>query len=317
MWASSFLGLLVHQPFLIKCSEGGEGMRIKTLIIILLSFGLIFGGFYTYLKISQLDEPLFLTHFYEKEVFDSSDEHIPIFYITNQGDQRQLVSARSKEIPGHRFYVNQDVIHYSEGIYNQHKAFLTLRGISEKNIKLEDFLFEFSDGTSIEANIGAIKLLEANRPPEEEWAVNIASSGSSNTGESFASIDVLKDSRLSALTLPFTSQLTGILDVKLDNANSTFNTHSPKPEDFKIKKGFTENELPVSLKKSHLLRLYALVDKNELYTNDIHALQFGITGTFQVNGREVKQNLMHVMEQPYLTSAQIKELKDIREDGGK
>ncbi|RIW29603.1 hypothetical protein D3H55_18570 [Bacillus salacetis] len=293
-------------------------MKIKTLLIIFLVYGLIFGSFYTFLKFSRVEEPLFLTHYYEKEIFDSSDDYVSIFYITNKGDQRQLVSAKSKELPGRQFYVDHDMIQYSEGIYNQHEALINLTNIEERDIMLENFLFEFSDGTSVETDIGAILLLEADRPGADEMVVDIPSSGSSNAGESFAAVNILKDSQLAAINLPYSNELTGFLDLKLDKSNSASISINPEPEEFKISgdmSGFPKDELPVSLIKGEMIRVNGFVDKTEMYENDIHALQIGITGTFLLNEKEVKQHLMYVTEQPYLTSTQIKELKELREEG--
>ncbi|WP_409253233.1 hypothetical protein V1502_04775 [Bacillus sp. SCS-153A] len=295
-------------------------MKIKTLSLIILLFLLVFGGFYTYLKTSQLEKPLFLSHYYQKEIIDSSVDYIPIHYITNQDEGWHLVSVNSKEIPGHLITVEGDYIRHQEGVFQQHEAHLSIEGIEKDESVLHELIFTFANGTVVEAGIGEILLESPERSSQEEQVVHIIGGGSSNQGESFSFMNINRDARLTDVTLQFTEILSPALKLAWDTVSETVDPEAVDIEDIKSKgdlKKLTHIELPVELEADERLRLNAVMDKESMFKNDIHAIEADITGTFVTDGGEIQQNLMRINEQPYLTSKQIKELKKLREEGRK
>lgn len=289
-------------------------MKIKTFIVILISYSLVFAGFYTFLKTSQLKEPLFLTHYYQKEVFDSSDIHISLYYLTNRGDDIQLVSVQSKEFPDKMLFVDYDTIQFSEGIYNQHEATITIQNREKNEVSFEDLVFAFSDGTVVETDIGAIQLIEAQRR-EEEPLIDQLAAGSTNGGESYSAGKVIENSILTELSIPYPQELSELVDLKLNNSRTSYKPETIGAEELKLNGKNSTEELPLRLKAGQLLRVNAFMDENEMYKNDIHAIEIGVTGTFELDGKEMKQHLMYITEHPYLTSKEIKKLKKMREEG--
>ncbi|WP_421383991.1 hypothetical protein ACOJQI_05390 [Bacillus salacetis] len=290
-------------------------MKIKTLILIFLAYGLVFGSFYTYLKVSQLKEPLFLTHYYQKEITESSADHISIYYISNSGEDWRLVSAESKQFPSRMIFVEDESIHYQEGIYQQHEAILSIKGIEEDELLLEEMTFNFSNGKVVEADIGAIQLSSMESMESMQQVVKITGGGGSNQGESYSSLDVLRESRLTEIKLPYEGVLSPVIKLAVE-ASDTMAPEAMDIEDFKkgeTKESIDDIELPLKLKSDERLSLNALVYKDDMYKNDIHAIEADIVGTFKTDNKEIQQRLVRISEQPYLTSKQIKELKKLRE----
>ncbi|WP_113930413.1 hypothetical protein [Bacillus sp. P14.5] len=290
-------------------------MKIKTLIIIMLAYGLFVGGFYTYLKSSQLQEPLFLTHYYEKEYFQSTVDYIPLYYITNQDEHFQLVSVESKALPGQMIFVEHDSITHREGIYNQHEAIISIDGLQEE-ITLDKLTFNFSNGTAIEGDIGTIKLSPMEQQNPEGQVVDFTTSGSSNAGESYSVGNVQKDSELTEISMSFPEVLSPVLKLAAETSGRAYNSgnHEQLISSKEIERA-EDIALPIKVNSSDALKINALVDKSLMYKNHIHAIEADVRGVFQMGDDEVEQRMLRITEQPYLTSKQIKELKKFREEG--
>jgi hypothetical protein len=292
-------------------------MRIKTLIVLILSYGLVFTGFYTYLKSSQLREPLFLTHYYQLEIPESSADHIPIYYVTNQAENLQLVNVQSKAFPEQRFFVQHDSIRHQEGIYNQHEGIIRIDSIEGEEVVLDKLMFTFSNGKAVEADIGKIKLTTIETPISEERVSNFSATGSSNTGESYSLGNLLRDSDLIEISSSFEEILTPIMKLAVEKAdvNHEIINHEHLTT-IKDKVNLEDIDLPIKFKSGELLKVNVAVDKGLMYQKDIHALKADIKGSFRTNGDTIEESLIRITEQPYLTSKQIRELKEMREDGG-
>jgi hypothetical protein len=295
--------------------KGGKEMKIKTLMIIVLAYGLLFGSVFTYLKSSQLQEPLLLTHFYEKEYFQSTVDYIPLYYITNQDDHFQLVSVESEALPGQMIFVEHDSITNTEGIYNQHEAIISIDGLQGAVI-LDKMTFHFSNGTAIKGDIGTIKLSPMEGANPEDLVVDFTTSGSSNTGESYSAGNVKRDGELTTIHLSFPEILSPVLKLSVEKPDRDY---SPGNHEQLISSKVQENaadiDLPIKVAYGDTLKINALVDKSLMYKNNIHAIEADIKGVFQTGDEEIEQSLIRITEQPYLTSKQIKELKKLREEG--
>ncbi|MGD6965523.1 hypothetical protein ACQCVP_03700 [Rossellomorea vietnamensis] len=291
-------------------------MKIKTLTIIMLAYGLLFCGIFTYLKSSQLQEPLLLTHYYEKEYFQSTVDYIPLYYITNQDDHFQLVSVESEALPGQMIFVEHDSITGREGIYTQHEAIITIDGLQEEVI-LDKLIFHFSNGTAIQGDIGSIKLSPMKDSNPEDLVVHFSTSGSSNTGESYTVGDVKRDGELTEIALPFPEMVEPVLklDVEKMRRNYSHGNHEQLLSSNE-KQSAADIALPIKAAIGEKIKVNAVVDKSLMYKNNIHAIEAEIRGVFQTGDEEIEQSLIRITEQPYLTSKQIKELKKLREEGG-
>ncbi|MGM0846300.1 MAG: hypothetical protein ACQEUT_15090 [Bacillota bacterium] len=292
-------------------------MKIKTLVFLMLAFGLLFGGFSTYLKSLQLQKPLILTHYYEKEFFQSNVDYISLYYITNRDEHFQLISVQSEALPNQMIFVEHDSVTHIEGIYKQHEAILRIKGIEEKEVILDNLIFNFSNGTAIEGDIGMIKLSPMKGRDSKEQVVNFSTSGSSNNGESYTVGNVLRDSKLTRISLPFPDILNPVfkLDVEKSEKMNSGSMNHDQLMSSKEKVNSEKIDLPIGAASGEMLKVNAMVDKSLMYKNDIHAIDADIIGTFKIGNEEVEQGLIRITEQPYLTSRQIKELKNQREEG--
>ncbi|MGD6801391.1 hypothetical protein [Rossellomorea aquimaris] len=291
-------------------------MKIKTLMIIMLAYGLLFCGIITYLKLSELKEPLLLTHYYEKEYFQSKIDYIPLYYITNQDDHFQLVSVESEALPGQMIFVEHDSITGREGIYKQHEAIISIDGLQEEVI-LDELIFHFSNGTAIQGDIGSIKLSPMKDSNPEDLVVHFSTSGSSNTGESYTVGDVKRDGELTEIALPFPEMVEPVLKLDVEKMRRNY---SPGNHEQLLssneKQSAADIALPIKAARGEKIKVNAVVDKSLMYKNNIHAIEADVRGVFQTGDEEIEQSLIRITEQPYLTSKQIKELKKIREEGG-
>ncbi|EDL62991.1 hypothetical protein [Bacillus sp. SG-1] len=295
-------------------------MKIKTLILVIMMYALVFGGFYSYLKLSQLEKPLFLSHYYQKEIINSSVDYIPIHYITNQGEDWQLTNVTSEELPGHLIFVDHEDIRHQEGIFQHNEAYIRIKNIEQDEVILKEMTFTFSNGKVVEADIGAIHLKTSERKRSGEQVVQISAAGSSNQGESYSSLNIIRDSELTDINLEFKEALSPVLKLGWDTSSEAVNPEALEIKDIKSrgdKQKLTDIDLPIKLNADDSLRINAVVDKDLMYENDIHAIEADITGMFKTDQGEIKQNLIRISEQPYLTSKQIKELKKLREEENK
>lgn len=289
-------------------------MKLKTLMNIMLAYGLLFGGVFTYLTSYQLQEPLLLTHFYEKEYFQSTVEYIPLYYITNQDDHFQLVSVESEALPGQMIFVEHDSITGREGIYTQHEAIITINGLQEEVI-LDELIFHFSNGTAIQGDIGSIKLSPMKDSNPEDLVVHFSTSGSSNTGESYTLGNVQREGELTDITLPFPEIIEPVLKLAVEKKGRDYSPGIHEQLLNSKEKQSAADVTPIKAASGEKIKINAMVDKSLMYKNNIHAIEADIKGVFQTGDEEIEQSLIRITEQPYLTSKQIKELKKLREEG--
>ncbi|TYS15422.1 hypothetical protein FZC78_15590 [Rossellomorea vietnamensis] len=290
-------------------------MKIKTLMIIMLAYGILFYGIFTYLKSSQLQEPLLLTHYYEKEYFQSKIDYIPLYYITNQDDHFQLVSVESEALPGQMIFVEHDSITGREGIYKQHEAIISIDGLQEEVI-LDKLIFHFSNGTAIQGDIGSIKLIPMKSPDPEDLVVNFSTSGSSNTGESYTVGGVKRDGGLTEIALPFPEMVDPVLKLGVEKMSRNYSRGNHEQLlSSNEKQSAADIALPIKAARGEMIKVNAVVDKSLMYKSNIHAIEADIRGVFQTEDEKIEQSLIRISEKPYLTSKQIKELKKLREEG--
>jgi hypothetical protein len=295
--------------------RGGRIVKIKTIVLIVIAYGIVFGGFYTYLKTAQLKEPLFLTHYYQKEIIESSSDYISIYYISNIGDNRQLLSVQAKEMPDQPIYIQEDSITYTEGLYNHHHAYISVHNIKE-DVLLEEMSFTFTDGTVVETDIGVIQFVDASKMQTDDRAIDQVAGGSSNTGESYAAAKVVRDSTLTELDLPFQEQIADVLDLSVNSSDIPFNPENITAADLKTTEVIgQEMDLPLKLQSGDTLKLNAIMDKATMYKHDIHAIELWVTGHFTIEGRSHVQNVMGISESPNLNKKDIKALIKMREEG--
>jgi len=199
----------------------------KLLKIGIILIGIVFAICIFFIYYFHLEGPVFLKHYYDISVSDNGGswqaEPIAISYITNITDNRKIVSIFFKEAPDLEFYISQDypssntfqfinqgeILSVGEkiGRYSIRTVYANIHGNNNVNIDMESIenlqlsqaVIQFSDGNTVEVEIGKIVLYKMDQ--SENYLRSMVSS-SSNDGSTSTTYSVKKDIILEQVTSP-------------------------------------------------------------------------------------------------------------------
>lgn len=230
-----------------------------------LKWGLLIIGFVcclclSFITLTKLDKPVFFKHYYEFGITNFNETEnfniqsgysFKLQYITNRSDTKEVIGISFKEAPDLTFYVNENM----NGGFNSSTTFLynTTSNINRnlgksygrycvrtiyvniypnsinKDIEeyhLSEAIINFSNGESMEANIGEIVL---NRDISSERLMSHKASGSSNDGTSFEQYYIDKDIILLELHSSIIDDIESIEYVKVNGLNYSDIKNTPFP----------------------------------------------------------------------------------------
>lgn len=188
----------------------------------------------------QLEEPVFLKHYYEISSAKNADtwesEPFSLKYITNITDKRKVIGIFFKEAPDLYFYASEDYRGMSTftfnnqngnislgekiGRYNLRTVYVNLKGgdnvgndiESLENLELSQATVQFDNGSTMEVDIGKIILYQIN---QSENFLESRSSTSSNDGSSSTNYSVKKDITLEKVDSPLMQEVKNLIQLKI------------------------------------------------------------------------------------------------------
>ncbi|MBM7586334.1 hypothetical protein JOC86_002886 [Bacillus pakistanensis] len=289
-------------------------MKIKALMVLAAAYLSIYLAIFCYVKYFELEKPLFLTHYYEKIAAESSSiVEFNLFYFVNQSEEKHLVGVSTKGESESIFRLKSDVAEYHEGVYVGRNALIE-GTLVEDELVLNEMVFLFSDGSHQEADIGEIRLIKEIL--NKKKMIDFFGTGSSNQGESFYGGKITSDATLVGIHYPFEKKLDSLITMKLNSTND-YNPAYPETVNLEItnKMEYLKvEELPLELERKELLRLNGVINKDKMYTNGIHALEFQVYGYFKTKDGTFQDIIMHIGERLYLTQQEIKKIDRKREE---
>ncbi|WP_128893595.1 hypothetical protein [Longirhabdus pacifica] len=167
-------------------------MKLKFIWVGFIVFLISWGGNLIYFQSQQLEEPIFLDHYYEP--FVDNDWGLTFYYLSNK---RDTSTASYVTIDGEImypetypssffFFSNQTVPYYKEEYRHHYLKSLTISNfndviahhVNEEGVWIfEEITVHFDDGRSVNANIGEVRIRERRTEP----SVLHARSGSSGS----------------------------------------------------------------------------------------------------------------------------------------
>ena len=171
-------------------------MKGLKLIVTAAVIAAVAASYIAYAAHMRLDEPVFLTHYYDMQGFFSG-RTIRLNYITNRSDNREVTAVTFPEAPDLSFSNPQTS---TIDTYWHHKANMVFiqTDVPYGTVILPTTLttahVEFSDGTAGDFDIGQI--IVENKPEGGKRLMMSRSVGKSNTGETAETFTVFEDCRL-------------------------------------------------------------------------------------------------------------------------
>lgn len=283
-------------------------------------------GNYLYFQEQQIETPIFLEHYYERE---SQPEYgLSFYYVTNLSDPREV---RYGVIDGIEIYPRSDFPHFflhnGQPQINYHQQF-SHQGIrevhftimedlvasvkdSDGNWSFSEITVFFDDGSSTTQNIGEVMIREGREyDPKEEVVQSTYSSGGSD-GFNETGFKVLKDATVTEVVIPFVSEVSGNMSfkvgvgeerIKWDHADMSW-------QDIDGQNGA---RFPISLNEGD--GMYVTVQIHEDYNKPL-AFPVKIMGE-STDGTPFI-SYAYIDQMPYWTSDEVKEVIANFEGGGK
>jgi hypothetical protein len=184
---------------------------------------------YTYFKAQQLDEPIFLEHYYETYIHGESQ--LTFYYLTNKQNPAEVVSVSVDGLEGVTVYdwesgfsmwEEQPSIRYEQEYRHHYLKSVTLQFQEDSLPQLDldsSFSFEkmevfFNNGSSMSADIGHVNFY--SNEDFDQGAFNSIMSSSSNQHRSEEAMVTKEALIIEKISVPFTEELSELVSVKLD-----------------------------------------------------------------------------------------------------
>lgn len=283
-------------------------------------------GNYFYFQEQQIETPIFLEHYYERE--SQSEYNMSFYYITNLNDPREV---RYVIIDGIELYPRSDFPHFfwhnEQQLINYHQQF-SHQGIREVHFIFMEDLVEstkdadgnwsfseitvfFNDGTSTTQNIGEVMIREGREydPTEEEVVQSAFSSGGSD-GSNETGFRVLKDASVTEVEIPFVSEVSDKMSFKVAFGEEKIQWQHDEMSWQRVN-GRDDKLFPISLKQGD--GIYVTVQIHEDYNKP---LDFPVKIMGESTDGTPFINHAYINRAPYLTSDEVKEMIANFEGGG-
>ncbi len=131
-----------------------------------------FGGNYMYFQSQQLDEPVFLDHYYEFYMHDNMQQLMSLYYLSNKNDASIISHVSVDDVT---LYVHRDPYFFMEDgspSYDKEFRYHYLRSVelylqsytlmekmeTEGELKFEHMTIHYEDGSSSDVNVGQVHI---------------------------------------------------------------------------------------------------------------------------------------------------------------
>ncbi|MGP4081252.1 hypothetical protein ACTWQL_15195 [Pseudalkalibacillus sp. R45] len=298
-------------------------MRERYFWIAIILAVIIWTGNYTYLQSKQLDEPIFIKHYYEVSVEDRMP--LEFYYLTNKGDHG---TVNSISINGIHLYTSHDGFMFNqegplnkeEYIHHHLRSFkvdmyeeqLPVKKGSGNQWTFSEIIPSFSARADLNhaVDIGQVKI---SGEPNREQPFKFQMSGSSSEHRSNFELSAQEGLLIEKVEIPLQEDYPGLLEVKIN---------APQIEPAPVKKDLDDNygdlnrpwnnvigtalpdiEFPIKIAKGDLVSFYAQInDDNTMY------LRFNIWIKGKSLDGEAFELSLPIWDEPYLNQADINDI---------
>lgn len=284
-------------------------------------------GNYLYFQEQQIETPIFLEHYYERE--SQSEYNLSFYYITNLSDPREVRYAIIDGIEiypqlhtHHFFWHNgQPQIHFHQqfshqGIREVRLSFLEDLVASAKDSdgdwSFSEMTVFFDDGSNTTQNIGEVMIREGREydSKEEEVVQSTYSSGGSD-GSNETGFEVLKNASVTEVVIPFVSEVSDKMSFKVALGEKKIQWKHDEMS-WQDVNGQNGERFPISLKQGD--GMYVSVQIHEDYNKPL-AFPLKIMGE-STDGTPFISHA-YIDQMPYWTKDEVKEVIANFEGGGK
>lgn len=178
-------------------------------------------GNYVYYLDKQIDQPIFLDHYYVNEIYEGNEmTEFTIYYITNKQNPHTIhnvfIEGMDAQISNNNYsgwHFGSEQINY-EDQFKHHYLMSTkisiwtdsLNLVKDESVSIKEMTFFLSNGESITTNIGEILITTAPIPIEKEVIRDqLYSSSSDHFTESFFQAE--EDIVIHNVTIPFFDEI--------------------------------------------------------------------------------------------------------------
>lgn len=286
-------------------------------------------GNYAYFHSKQLNEPIFLNHYYEG--FLGEEISFTFYYLTNKQDPAEVTDVQIDGVEmvsvfndGQEYGMWQEssslsVVqefrhHYLKSVTLQfNKEFIQFNE-AESSLSFEKMEVFFSNQSSIIADVGKVNLYLDNR---EINVLDSRMSSSSNQHRSEEAMVTKEPIIIEEISIPFPEELAGEVAVKIDLDQGRLNEFGSLNNGRDFPSWLEENRekkweetpgipigkkdlLPLNLNKSEWLHLYMNFNPER-----ISYFQFGIHIKGKTESGDPFEQIAPIIDQPYLEQQDI------------
>lgn len=304
-------------------------MGRKRVIIVLIIIASIWVGNISYYLSQQIDEPIFMKHYYEERV--SGEYNIKLLYLVNKNRDIDVSWIEIPGISNSRFNINE----FPRQRFNHQDLNQITITISEKDLEVplgtEEFIIDevvvyYTNGKNKKVNIGEIRINKYEHKNDKLITWNSSGSSSNNTGYSMLNIN--RDMKIIDINTPLLNRLKEFFQVYIDedqNKLSNLSEKQKRMEEGKEDSAYSHREnndmffnldgivlddikFPLKLNKGDKLKLnYSFSPKND---NDrsynYYILNMTITGETS-EGIKFNENIRMDYE-PYFSNSDIRKI---------
>ncbi|WP_261129906.1 hypothetical protein [Bacillus sp. Marseille-Q3570] len=304
-------------------------MRESHFWIAIMLVVILWTGNYTYLLSKQLDEPIFLKHYYEVWLEDRMP--LEFYYLTNKSDHG---TVNSISINGIHLYTTQDgFMFYSEGpqfkeeyIHQHLKSFkvdfpeeqIPVKKRSEDEWIFTEFIPSFNNGGAFNHPV-EIGYVNFRGDGQQESPFKFQMSGSSSYHRSQYNMSAEETLLIEEIKVPLLDRFPGVVEVKIQDSKVKL----PEKEEQEISDtinvswdkvpGTTlqELELPLELKSGDWISIHTMVDeRNTMF------LRFNIWLKGKSSGGKTFEIPIQIQDEPNLDQYDINDIISRQEGGG-
>ncbi|MFD2639195.1 hypothetical protein [Piscibacillus salipiscarius] len=300
-------------------------MKLKFLLLGLLIIVLSSIGNSIYFNAQQLDQPLFLEHYYVHQVGETP---LKFYYIDNKFNQRKInyvtINGKTFHLQNNSFAFQhpnkpRNITEYSHHALRE--IFIYFNEPSVREIQLpfsfNDMTVHFNDGTSAKVDVGHVNV---KKPSQFEKKPHIYTSrhyGSGSDGRAIESKQFHESAQIESLSIPL-EEVKGDFEVKLNTAKGTTKqewreeinkskNHPIEPlmkaEWSELPGGLFQDAEPYKIEQGKQLYIYTQIDLDKTH---MYLFRAQLNGTTDQGESFAIPLLLH--EDPNLSSKDIQEL---------
>ncbi|WLD91736.1 hypothetical protein [Alkalihalobacillus sp. AL-G] len=292
-------------------------------------------GNYTYLQSQQVEEPIFLDHYYEVPAEENLG--LKFYYLANKNDQSQVnfvemddVRAFPVENGGFEMFTDNNPVHFEREFRHQQLRSVLIKMpidkihlTGEEHWSFETMTVHFTNGTVMQSDIGKVVIL-----PKLQYIpmFEMLMSGSSNQHGSEKMLSATQAFAIQDITVPFANEVANDIAIKLDldqqklKQSQKMTKKGIRPEwymDARDKKwsdipgvsSLVDELYPIEFKEDDLLRLSILFNPDRQ-----SYFQFGIKLKGETTDGETFIRPTPIIDHPFLDEEDVDKI--IEKKGG-